>query len=250
MTPKPRRADAADLGAVLACAATRRRVRVHAAAKSRRCLVVGQHGRGRTAALATDVAPHWVGGLVDWGDRARRPGGGRRVHRGRQLVRPVLPQSAGVDGDGLETEWGTVPNFGSTSMLKGTSHAPRQCHHRSKRRADQRDQRQPLRHHPGLPGAEGRSVAMLGMRFGIEGFMKGDVIDLGREEPGDDRGPAHDAQLGPGKLPPQAQGRRLPADPRDAPASTTSATSSSSAATTRWTRSIASRTTAASRATS
>ncbi len=32
-------------------------------------LVVGQYGRGRTAALATDVAPHWVGGLVDWGDR-------------------------------------------------------------------------------------------------------------------------------------------------------------------------------------
>ena len=32
-------------------------------------LVVGSHGQGRTAALATDVAPHWVGGLVDWGDR-------------------------------------------------------------------------------------------------------------------------------------------------------------------------------------
>ena len=32
-------------------------------------LVVGQYGRGRTTALATDVAPHWVGGLVDWGDR-------------------------------------------------------------------------------------------------------------------------------------------------------------------------------------
>lgn len=32
-------------------------------------LVIGRHGRGRTAALATDVAPHWVGGLVDWGDR-------------------------------------------------------------------------------------------------------------------------------------------------------------------------------------
>lgn len=30
-------------------------------------LVVGEQGRGRTAALATDVAPHWVGGLVDWG---------------------------------------------------------------------------------------------------------------------------------------------------------------------------------------
>jgi hypothetical protein len=30
-------------------------------------LVVGRFGDGRTAALATDVAPHWVGGLVDWG---------------------------------------------------------------------------------------------------------------------------------------------------------------------------------------
>jgi len=31
-------------------------------------LVLGRHGAGRTAALATDVAPHWVGPLVDWGD--------------------------------------------------------------------------------------------------------------------------------------------------------------------------------------
>lgn len=30
-------------------------------------LVTGAHGQGRTAALATDVAPHWVGPLVDWG---------------------------------------------------------------------------------------------------------------------------------------------------------------------------------------
>lgn len=30
-------------------------------------LVIGQHGRGCTAAIATDVAPHWVGGFVDWG---------------------------------------------------------------------------------------------------------------------------------------------------------------------------------------
>jgi uncharacterized membrane protein len=30
-------------------------------------LMVGSFGQGRTAALATDVAPHWVGGLVDWG---------------------------------------------------------------------------------------------------------------------------------------------------------------------------------------
>lgn len=30
-------------------------------------LVLGRHGAGRTAAIATDVAPHWVGGFVDWG---------------------------------------------------------------------------------------------------------------------------------------------------------------------------------------
>jgi len=30
-------------------------------------LVVGTHGQGNVAALATDLAPHWVGGLVDWG---------------------------------------------------------------------------------------------------------------------------------------------------------------------------------------
>lgn len=41
-------------------------------------LVVGTHGAGRTGALATDVAPHWVGGLVDWGQgrvTAAAPGG-------------------------------------------------------------------------------------------------------------------------------------------------------------------------------
>jgi hypothetical protein len=32
-------------------------------------LVTGQRGAGRVAALATDVAPHWVGGFVDWGDQ-------------------------------------------------------------------------------------------------------------------------------------------------------------------------------------
>jgi uncharacterized membrane protein len=30
-------------------------------------LTVGTFGLGRTASLATDLAPHWVGGLVDWG---------------------------------------------------------------------------------------------------------------------------------------------------------------------------------------
>jgi uncharacterized membrane protein len=40
-------------------------------------LVAGTHGDGRVAALATDVAPHWVGGLVDWGEgrvTAQAPG--------------------------------------------------------------------------------------------------------------------------------------------------------------------------------
>lgn len=40
-------------------------------------LVVGRHGRGRVAAFTSDVAPHWVGGFVDWGPervRARAPG--------------------------------------------------------------------------------------------------------------------------------------------------------------------------------
>ena len=30
-------------------------------------LVLGDHGLGRTAAFASDVAPHWVGPFVDWG---------------------------------------------------------------------------------------------------------------------------------------------------------------------------------------
>ena len=30
-------------------------------------LVVGQCGAGRTASFLSDVAPHWVGGFVDWG---------------------------------------------------------------------------------------------------------------------------------------------------------------------------------------
>ncbi len=32
-------------------------------------LVVGAFGRGRTAVFTSDVAPHWVGGLVDWGPK-------------------------------------------------------------------------------------------------------------------------------------------------------------------------------------
>lgn len=32
-------------------------------------LVLGTYGQGKTAAFTTDFAPHWTGGLVDWGDK-------------------------------------------------------------------------------------------------------------------------------------------------------------------------------------
>ena len=41
-------------------------------------LAFGTSGSGKTAALTTDLAPHWVGGWVDWGARrlsAQAPGG-------------------------------------------------------------------------------------------------------------------------------------------------------------------------------
>ncbi len=37
------------------------------AAQTDPLLVIGSHGNGRVAAFTSDVAPHWVGGLVDWG---------------------------------------------------------------------------------------------------------------------------------------------------------------------------------------
>jgi hypothetical protein len=51
-------------------------------------LIVGRHGAGRTAALATDVAPHWVGGFVDWGDkRITQEVGGGMIEVGNWYVR-------------------------------------------------------------------------------------------------------------------------------------------------------------------
>ncbi|AQQ70001.1 putative membrane protein [Limihaloglobus sulfuriphilus] len=41
-------------------------------------LVLGSFGKGRTSALAFDLAPHWAGGFVDWGQKridACAPGG-------------------------------------------------------------------------------------------------------------------------------------------------------------------------------
>lgn len=35
-------------------------------------LVLGTYGKARTGAFLTDCAPHWAGGLVDWGKKRRR----------------------------------------------------------------------------------------------------------------------------------------------------------------------------------
>ncbi len=51
-------------------------------------LVVGSYGKGKTGAVTTDFAPHWVGGLVDWGKErvtAQAPGG-RKVEVGKHYV--------------------------------------------------------------------------------------------------------------------------------------------------------------------
>lgn len=66
-------------------------------------LVVGRCGQGRNAALATDVAPHWAGGLIDWGDRrvaVELPSGILEVGNWYvQLFRNLL------DWTGRMTEW-------------------------------------------------------------------------------------------------------------------------------------------------
>ncbi len=50
-------------------------------------LVFGSYGAGRTAALSSDLAPHWVGGFVDWGDeRIRIEHDGRNVEVGSNYV--------------------------------------------------------------------------------------------------------------------------------------------------------------------
>ena len=50
------------------------------AAETDPLLVIGEYGNGRTAALATDLAPHWVGPLVDWGtENHPAPSGNGRV---------------------------------------------------------------------------------------------------------------------------------------------------------------------------
>ena len=64
-------------------------------------LICGQHGRGRTAALATDVAPHWVGPLIDWGTPrvVAQASGGNEVEVGgdyARFMRQLLDWAAGA----------------------------------------------------------------------------------------------------------------------------------------------------------
>ena len=64
-------------------------------------LVAGRFGRGRTVALATDVAPHWVGGLVDWGETRLVQGvGDRSIEVGNwygRFFRNLLVWTAGLE---------------------------------------------------------------------------------------------------------------------------------------------------------
>ena len=90
------------------------------------------------------------------------------------------------------------------------------------------------------------SGRVLGMRFGIEGFMQGDVIDLGCEDPANSSGSAT-RPARPWGAAATSSRRPISRGFSTCSASTTSAISSSSAATTRWTRSIASRSIAAGR---
>ena len=51
-------------------------------------LVEGCFGKGRTMAFASDVAPHWIGGMVDWGKkRVRIRGAGVDVEIGSEYCR-------------------------------------------------------------------------------------------------------------------------------------------------------------------
>ncbi|MAG14239.1 MAG: hypothetical protein CMN78_06555 [Spirochaetales bacterium] len=53
-------------------------------------LVFGSYGSGKTGALASDLAPHWVGGFVDWGeDRIRIAHDDREVEVGSTYIQFV-----------------------------------------------------------------------------------------------------------------------------------------------------------------
>jgi uncharacterized membrane protein len=51
-------------------------------------LVLGTHGQRKTGAVTTDFAPHWVGGMVDWGAErvTAQAQGGKKVEVGNHYV--------------------------------------------------------------------------------------------------------------------------------------------------------------------
>ena len=69
-------------------------------------LVVSHHGQGRVAALATDVAPHWIGPWVDWGpERVKSQGPGAGEVEVGNLYAQFFRQLVGWTG-GLEARMG------------------------------------------------------------------------------------------------------------------------------------------------
>ena len=51
-------------------------------------LVLGTYGKGKTGAVTTDFAPHWVGGMVDWGNErvTAQAAGGKKIEVGNHYV--------------------------------------------------------------------------------------------------------------------------------------------------------------------
>ena len=105
-------------------------------------LVVGRHGRGRVAALATDVAPHWVGGLVDWGDRRiTQEVAGELVEMGNwyaQFFRNLLVWTGNFRRNVVLAE---AADGTSQAKHHPELHASRQRDHRTERRTHERHQR-------------------------------------------------------------------------------------------------------------
>jgi uncharacterized membrane protein len=58
-------------------------------------LVTGSYGKGKTGAITSDFAPHWVGGLVDWGKKRvkAQAKGGNEIEVGDvyvQFIRQIM----------------------------------------------------------------------------------------------------------------------------------------------------------------
>lgn len=63
-------------------------------------LVVGSHGRGRVAALMTDLAPHWSGGWTDWGPKSVDVGHGEELGTSYvEFLRRLVAWAARTLGD-------------------------------------------------------------------------------------------------------------------------------------------------------